>query len=180
MVAGLQEGAQNGIALLGVLQADALQMLKKDLLRLTHGFARGRGMIVNTSLQHLSSGIRAKPANENEIHFQLYAVPANSQPESSLDSSMELCASLTIHPKWSGPDLQSAEGSSSWRSAASLFRNGRIVWLISLGSLLIRHRTRKQLQGCAHAQALGPKLLTAILESLSSGFHESHSPWAAG
>lgn len=39
MVTGLQEGAQDGVALVGVLQADALQMPIKDFLRLAHGLA---------------------------------------------------------------------------------------------------------------------------------------------
>jgi hypothetical protein len=36
-----------------VLEPDAFQMLIKDLLRFTHGFARWRRMIVNPSLQHV-------------------------------------------------------------------------------------------------------------------------------
>ena len=53
MIACFQESAQNGIALLGVLQAYALQVLEEDILRFTHGFACGRSMIVNSSLQHV-------------------------------------------------------------------------------------------------------------------------------
>ncbi len=58
MIAGFQEGAQDGIALLGVLQAYALQVLEEDVLRFTHGFARRRSMIVNPSLQHVGSQFR--------------------------------------------------------------------------------------------------------------------------
>ena len=52
VIARLEKGAKNGIALVRVLQAYALEMLVEDLLRLAHGFPRGRSMIVNSSLQH--------------------------------------------------------------------------------------------------------------------------------
>ncbi len=52
MVAGIQEGAQNGIALLGMFQSNALEVFEENVLGLTHGFTRGRRMIVNSSLQH--------------------------------------------------------------------------------------------------------------------------------
>ncbi len=83
MIAGLQEGAQDGIALLGVLQAYALQVLEENVLRFTHGFACRRSMIVNPSLQHvggqvwdpvlrLQLNIRDSDlANEIEFHFQV-------------------------------------------------------------------------------------------------------------
>src|SRR5262249_44116693 len=52
MVASIEERPQDGVALLGMLEADASQMLVKDVLGLAHGFARGRSVVVNASLQH--------------------------------------------------------------------------------------------------------------------------------
>ena len=52
MIAGLKKGAQNGVALLGMLQANALKMPVKDLLGLAHVLTRRRSMVVNPSLQH--------------------------------------------------------------------------------------------------------------------------------
>src|SRR5690349_11667052 len=56
MVARLKKSAQNGVALVSMLESDALQVLIKDLLRFAHGFARWRRMIVNPCLQHVWSG----------------------------------------------------------------------------------------------------------------------------
>ena len=67
MIAGLKKGAQDGVALVSVLEPDTLQMLIKDLLRFAHGFARRRRMIVNPSLQHVIDPRNI--LNENEIHF---------------------------------------------------------------------------------------------------------------
>lgn len=50
MVAGLQESAEDGIALVRMLQAHTSQVLVKNLLGFTHGFACGRRMVVNSSL----------------------------------------------------------------------------------------------------------------------------------
>ena len=52
MIAGLKKGAQNGVALLGMLQANALKMPVKDLLGFAHVLTRRRSMVVNPSLQH--------------------------------------------------------------------------------------------------------------------------------
>src|SRR5262249_50190520 len=52
MVAGIEERPQEGVARPGMLEADASQMLVKDVLGLAHGFARGRSVVVNASLQH--------------------------------------------------------------------------------------------------------------------------------
>ena len=52
MVACFQKGAQDGVALVSMLQAYTFQVFVKDVLRLAHGFASGRRMIVNSSLQH--------------------------------------------------------------------------------------------------------------------------------
>src|SRR5690242_5409157 len=45
MIARLKKSAQDGVALVGMLEPDALQVLIKDVLRFTHGFARRRRMI---------------------------------------------------------------------------------------------------------------------------------------
>src|SRR5882724_11452545 len=55
MIARLKKSAQDSIALVSMFQPHALQVLKKDFLRLAHGFARRRRMIVNPSLQHVLS-----------------------------------------------------------------------------------------------------------------------------
>src|SRR5689334_17304904 len=55
MVAGFQEGAQDGVTLIGVLEADTLEVPVKNLLRFAHGFARRWRVIVNSSLQHGSN-----------------------------------------------------------------------------------------------------------------------------
>src|SRR5579859_3977713 len=52
MVACLQKGAQNRVALLRMLKANALEVPEKKVLGLAHGFAGGRCVIVNASLQH--------------------------------------------------------------------------------------------------------------------------------
>src|ERR1051326_5651776 len=68
MITGFKKGAEDGIALVSMLQPHSLQVLVKDFLRFAHGFARRRRMIVNPSLQHVVSGSPNRP-NENEIHF---------------------------------------------------------------------------------------------------------------
>jgi len=57
MVAGLKKRAQNGVTLFCMLQTDAFQVLKENFLGLAHGFARGRGVIVDPSLQHKSESL---------------------------------------------------------------------------------------------------------------------------
>jgi len=53
MVAGLKKGAQDGIALVCMLETYAFKVAIKNFLGLAHGFARRRRMIVDPSLQHL-------------------------------------------------------------------------------------------------------------------------------
>ena len=55
MVASLEECAEDRVALVGVLKADTLEVLVKDVLRLAHGFASWGCVIVNSSLQHQKS-----------------------------------------------------------------------------------------------------------------------------
>src|SRR5579864_839387 len=74
MVARFQKGAQDGVALVSMLESYALQVLIKDFLGLAHGFPRRRRMIVNPSLQHVLSVDPQKCSskklpNENEFHF---------------------------------------------------------------------------------------------------------------
>jgi hypothetical protein len=52
VLAGLDEGAEDGVTLLGVLQADALQMLMEALLSVAQGFARERRVVIDPFLQH--------------------------------------------------------------------------------------------------------------------------------
>ncbi len=52
VVTGFEKSAQNRIALRGLLQAHALQMLVEDLLRLANHFARDGGLVIDAFLQH--------------------------------------------------------------------------------------------------------------------------------
>ncbi len=56
VVAGFEKGAQNGVALRRLLQADALEVLVEDLLGLAHHLARDGGLVVDALLQHEPSG----------------------------------------------------------------------------------------------------------------------------
>src|SRR6478736_1604774 len=67
MITGFKESAQDSVTLVSVLEPNALQVLIKDLLGFTHGFARSRRMIVNPSLQHVLDSRNS--LNENEFHF---------------------------------------------------------------------------------------------------------------
>src|ERR1700704_5703121 len=53
-------------------------MLEKNFLGLTHGFARGRRMIVNPSLQH--DLIWFEIPNENEFHFHYTEMELDCHP----------------------------------------------------------------------------------------------------
>jgi len=52
VVAGFEKGAEDRVTLVGVLEADALQVSVKNLLGLAHGFACGRSVVVNAALEH--------------------------------------------------------------------------------------------------------------------------------
>jgi hypothetical protein len=52
MVAGFEEGMQNGVALLGLLQPDTLQMAVKNLLGFADHLAGDGGLIIDALLQH--------------------------------------------------------------------------------------------------------------------------------
>jgi len=52
MVAGFEKGPQDGVALLGLLQADIFEVTMEDLLGLAHHLARDRGLIIDALLQH--------------------------------------------------------------------------------------------------------------------------------
>jgi hypothetical protein len=70
MVAGFEKGPQDGVALLGLLQADVFEVAMQDLLGLAHHLARDCGLIVDAFLQH-TGGFRISPGQvDNEIHFQ--------------------------------------------------------------------------------------------------------------
>ena len=61
VIAGFQEGAQDGIALVRMFQTYPFKVFIENILGLAHGFARGRRMIVNPSLQHeASAGAQAQ------------------------------------------------------------------------------------------------------------------------
>jgi hypothetical protein len=55
VLVSFQKGEENGIALLGPFQADALQMLLKAILRLAQPFLRDRDRIIDAFLQHFSA-----------------------------------------------------------------------------------------------------------------------------
>jgi len=52
MVAGFEEGTQDGVALLGLLQPDIFQMAVQDLLSLADHLSRDGGLIIDSLLQH--------------------------------------------------------------------------------------------------------------------------------
>ena len=52
MVAGFEEGTQDGVPLRGLLQADTLQMAMEDILGLANHLARNGGLIVDALLEH--------------------------------------------------------------------------------------------------------------------------------
>ncbi|SPE45016.1 hypothetical protein SBA7_610026 [Candidatus Sulfotelmatobacter sp. SbA7] len=52
VVAGLEEGLQNGIALRGMFEAYPFEVLMQDLLRLADHLARDAGLVVDTLLKH--------------------------------------------------------------------------------------------------------------------------------
>src|ERR1700740_546162 len=58
MAAGLKKSAENGVALGGLLQADALEMAVKYLLSLADHLTGNGGLIIDTLLQH-DSVVRA-------------------------------------------------------------------------------------------------------------------------
>jgi len=53
MVPGIKKRAQNGVSLLSVFQAHALQVLEEYLLGLAYVLSRWWRMVVNSLLQHL-------------------------------------------------------------------------------------------------------------------------------
>ena len=52
MVAGLEEGAQDGVALVGMLEAHLLQVLVEQVLGLAHLLARDGRLVVDPFWQH--------------------------------------------------------------------------------------------------------------------------------
>jgi hypothetical protein len=52
MIAGLKKGAQDRVALIGMFEADTLQVAVKNVLSFPHRFASGGSMIVNPPLQY--------------------------------------------------------------------------------------------------------------------------------
>ncbi len=55
VIASFEKGAQNAVALRGLLEADALEMAVQDGLRFTHHLARDRRLIIDALLQHAIS-----------------------------------------------------------------------------------------------------------------------------
>src|SRR6185312_13466304 len=59
MIACFEEGAQDRIPLFGVLEPNPLQVSIENFLGFAHGFAGGRRMIINPSLEHSLRSERA-------------------------------------------------------------------------------------------------------------------------
>jgi hypothetical protein len=59
VLAGFEEGSQDGVALRRMFQTDTLEMLMQNLLRFAHHLGRNAGLIVNALLQHRASAILA-------------------------------------------------------------------------------------------------------------------------
>jgi hypothetical protein len=62
VLAGFEEGSQNGIALRCVFQAYTLEMLMQNLLRFTDHLRRDTRLIVDAFLQHENWSSEALPA----------------------------------------------------------------------------------------------------------------------
>src|SRR4051794_33919708 len=56
MIAGLEKSFEDGVALLGMLEADLFQVLMKDVGRLAEHLPREGRLIIDTFGQHASSG----------------------------------------------------------------------------------------------------------------------------
>lgn len=56
VIAGLQEGAENRVALASLFQADILEMAMEDVLSFANHLAGDGGLIVDTFLQHWRAG----------------------------------------------------------------------------------------------------------------------------
>src|SRR5580698_4213979 len=52
MIAGLEEGLQNGVTLCGLFEAYLFEVLMQDLLRFADHLTRDAGLVVNALLQH--------------------------------------------------------------------------------------------------------------------------------
>jgi hypothetical protein len=52
MLVSLKEGKQDGVALLGLLQANSFQVLMETILGIAQGFPRDRDVIINALLEH--------------------------------------------------------------------------------------------------------------------------------
>src|SRR4029077_18971062 len=72
------------------LQPHAFQMFVKNVLRLTHGFAGGRRMIVNPSLQHMCWLASQKGLNENDFHFHFHYTQKDDFPNSQGSRILQL------------------------------------------------------------------------------------------
>src|SRR5437868_9922045 len=75
MFAGFEEGAQDRVPLLGVLQTNLLEVAVQDLLGLAHALARDHRLVVNAFLQHRGADLQPQDTIavghfENENHFQ--------------------------------------------------------------------------------------------------------------
>ena len=62
MIAGIEEGAQDGIALSGLLQAHSLEVAMKNFFGLANHLTGKAGLIVNAFLQHENQGRIDPPA----------------------------------------------------------------------------------------------------------------------
>jgi hypothetical protein len=52
VIPGFEKGAQDGVPLRSLLEADSLEMAVQDVLRLAHHFAGNGGLVINAFLQH--------------------------------------------------------------------------------------------------------------------------------
>jgi len=71
VIASFEEGAENGIALGGLFEANFLEMAMEDVLGFADHLAGDGGLIIDALLQHGQAAVRIAPRRlENEIHFQ--------------------------------------------------------------------------------------------------------------
>src|SRR4029077_9712904 len=72
VIAGFEEGAEDGVALGRLFEADVLEMAVEDLLGFADHLPRDGGLVIDALLQH---GVASQDTTgiENEIHFQAMA-----------------------------------------------------------------------------------------------------------
>jgi|HubBroStandDraft_4_1064222.scaffolds.fasta_scaffold00916_5 hypothetical protein len=78
VLAGFEEGSQDGVALRRMFQADTLEMLIQNLLRFTNHLGRDAGLVVDTLLQHGVSANLGDLLNNTDLYEMSQLFRGNS------------------------------------------------------------------------------------------------------